>query len=118
LRVYVAGPITHGDTDANVRAGMDVASALLALGHAPYVPQLTFYWDGYRPQAYETWMALSDAWLRQCEAIIRVPGYSPGADREMAVARVLGLPVMALCTHDGRTESLCPDCEGKGWRLL
>jgi len=42
------------------------------------------------------WMVVSAqwdfAWLRRCDAILRLPGHSPGADREMAAAAEQGIP--------------------------
>ena len=35
---------------------------------------------------YETWMEYDLAWLGACEALLRLPGHSPGADREVRYA--------------------------------
>jgi hypothetical protein len=45
------------------------------------------------PHAYETWLTLDLIWLATCDAVWRLPGVSAGADREVAEAQRLGLPV-------------------------
>jgi hypothetical protein len=32
-------------------------------------------------------------WLKCCDAVLRLPGESTGADREVALAKELGIPV-------------------------
>jgi hypothetical protein len=96
VKVYIAGPVTHGDQEANVRAALAAADLVLAAGHWPYVPHLSWYWHRVSPKDYEVWMALDEVWLRACDAILRVPGSSPGADREVALAESLGLPLVTV----------------------
>lgn len=92
MRVYIAGPIAR-DPLGGTRAAILAASRLVDAGHAPYVPHLSVLWEIVSPRPYEDWIALGLAWVGQCEALIRLPGESPGADREVAEARRLGLPV-------------------------
>lgn len=93
LKVYIAGPITKGDQFANVRAALDAATAVLHAGHIPFVPHLTCFWHTVHPQPYETWMMYDAVWLAVCDGVLRIPGESSGADREVTQARRLGLPV-------------------------
>ena len=46
--VYVAGPISKGDTEENVRRAFDVAEAMMAIpgGPVPYVPHNDQEWQG------------------------------------------------------------------------
>lgn len=92
-RVYIAGPYTRGDTAENVRKAVETAHYLLSLGHFPYVPHLTHFWHLLFPRPYEDWMRLDLGWLDTCDALIRLPGDSPGADREVAHAETKGIPV-------------------------
>ena len=39
------------------------------------------------------WLAIDLAWVAVCEAVVRLPGESGGADMETAEARRLGIPV-------------------------
>jgi len=92
-RVYVAGPITLGNQIMNVRTAVMVGTQLLDMGFAPYVPHLNFIWDFLTPRHYETWLALDKEWIKVCDALLRLPGESEGADREVQLANDLGIPV-------------------------
>lgn len=92
-RVYVAGPISIGDQAVNVRKAIIASSELLERGYAPYCPHLTHYWQTVAPQAYETWITLDFEWLPLCDCLLRLPGESKGADREVAFAEERGIPV-------------------------
>jgi len=94
MRVYIAGPITLGNQAENVRRAVKLADELMFRGHAPFVPHLSWFWEyltGKRDP--ETWLRLDFAWLECCDALIRLPGVSEGADREEVAARALGIPV-------------------------
>lgn len=93
MRVYVAGPYTKGDVALNVREIIEVAEKLIEMGHTPFVPHLTHLWHLMSPHHHEYWMELDTVWLEQCEALVRVPGDSTGADRELAHAADLGLGI-------------------------
>lgn len=94
MRVYVAGPLTSGNrfTD-NVRAAIDCADRLVSAGFLPYVPHLCVFWDMVHPHPYEYWMKLDRGWLGSCDVLLRLPGRSPGSDREVLWAKELGIPV-------------------------
>ena len=93
IRVYVAGPLTKGDQFANVALAMDVGNSLLNLGFAPFVPHLYAFMHMVEAQTYETWMKVDDAFLRTCDALLRLPGESAGSDIEVERAMVLSIPV-------------------------
>jgi nucleoside 2-deoxyribosyltransferase len=92
--VYIAGPYT-GNEEANVARALEAGTALLRHGLYPYVPHLSHYWEAKHPHHYEVWMELDFGWVRRCDAVLRLPGPSSGADREVALAERLGLPVFA-----------------------
>lgn len=98
-RIYVAGPYTKPGPTQNVWKAVDVAEKLLALGFAPFVPHFTHFWEIRHHHNYEIWMELDFIWLRQCQCLYRIPGESSGADREVALAKDLGIPVY----HDLQT---------------
>jgi hypothetical protein len=93
LRVYVSGPYTQGDTEQNVRTAMQAAAALMEAGHAPFCPHLSHYIDIERPQPYDEWLRVDLAWVAVCDAVLRLPGVSPGAEIEVDRAEHLGIPV-------------------------
>jgi hypothetical protein len=94
-RIYIAGPIGPNDAGRmqRIHDAIYIANALWRYGCAPFVPHLAHWWDERHPAQYEEWMAYDAVWLRQCEAVYRMAGESPGADREVAWAVANGLPV-------------------------
>jgi len=93
IRLFVAGPYSHGDIVANVRHAERVGAELIALGFAPFIPHLYHYLHVVNPLDYERIMAVDQAWLEQADGLLRLPGYSPGADREVDYAQEHGIPV-------------------------
>ena len=85
-RIFVSGPYTQGDVAQNVKRAMDAADKLIALGYAPYVPHLSHFQHMVHPHSYETWMDIAFAWLEKADGLLRLPGESPGADREVTFA--------------------------------
>lgn len=91
--VYVAGPYSKGDQVLNVRAAVDASNALMFEGFVPFLPHLTMLWHLITPKSYPEWLAYDALWLARCDAVLRLPGESEGADREVDLARSMGLPV-------------------------
>ncbi len=91
--IYVAGPITKGDQFRNVADALDVGATMLQAGMVPFVPHLSCYWHVSHEQPYDVWLAYDLAVIERCDHLYRMPGESPGADREVAHARELGIPV-------------------------
>ena len=93
--VYVAGPISKGDVFANIRLGIDTGAELKKLGFTPFVPHYDYpaymwrndVWD------YETTLQNDFDWIQRCDAVLRLPGESAGADREVAFAKGQNIPV-------------------------
>ena len=81
IRVYVAGPYTHGDVARNVAAAMRAADALIRADAAPFVPHLSHFQHMAHPQPYEVWTALDFAWLETCEALLRLPRVDGNSNR-------------------------------------
>ena len=98
--IYVAGPITKGDQALNVRMGMDAATLLMDNGYIPFVPQLSWFWHLCNPADYEQWMKLDLEWIKRCDALLRLPGESKGADVEVTHAMQLKLQVFAMTAVD------------------
>jgi hypothetical protein len=92
-RIYIAGPYTDPDPASNTLAAIMEGHALLDLGFAPFVPHLTHYMECLQHRPYEQWLEMDFAWLRVADGVLRLPGASSGADREVALARELGIPV-------------------------
>src|SRR5712691_3429327 len=91
--VYMAGPISS-DPFGNARKAIRLYSRLLRdLVVVPFCPHVGFAVNLQVDCSYEAWMADDFAVIRHCDALLRMPGESPGADREVALAEELGIPV-------------------------
>lgn len=93
IKVYIAGPYTKGDPCVNTNIAVKVGQALWDSGFCPFVPHLTHFWHTMIPNSYEMWMDYDMEWMRKCDAVLRLPGVSSGADKEIAEAIELGIPV-------------------------
>ena len=93
--IYVAGPISKGDTHVNVRNGMLAGLELIKRGYVPFVPHNDFGMRLVDPEVmnYEAMLEQDFQWIARCDALLRLPGESPGADREVEHAVSLGLLV-------------------------
>lgn len=95
--IYLAGPLTHESAGYNmmdnVREAMNIYAMIIQMGYFPYCPHLSAFADIVTKIGYEQWMALDFAWLEKCDALVRIGGVSPGADREMKFAREHGIQV-------------------------
>ena len=94
VKIYIAGPYTLGGQARNVRAQIDVANRLAEMGQEPFAPLLNHFWGIVYPHDKEFWMKMDLKWVGVCDGLIRLPGESEGADREVAEARRLGIPVI------------------------
>src|SRR4051812_7042823 len=90
--VYVAGPVT-ADPFGCVRQATNAWRRLKDLGCVPFLPQLSVLHEMVDPQSYEDWLAYDFAVIEHCDALVRLPGDSNGADQEVEHARSLGIPV-------------------------
>lgn len=101
MYVYLAGPMSSlGEPGPSLNAAIVVAARLLRDGCAPFVPHLAFLADAIDPSA--DWKSWSTTWLGRCDALVRLPGESAGADFEVKLARDVGLPVVELASVDHR----------------
>ena len=91
--IYVASPYTKGDVAVNVRNNLAVADQLAQAGFYPFAPLLTHFWHLLFPHPYEFWCEHDNAWIERCDALVRLPGESTGADREVKLAEARGMPV-------------------------
>ncbi len=94
-RIYVAGPLGPNDPGRALRihSAICIGRELLELGHAPFVPH-AFAATGIDGSAsYEQMMSVCFAFLSTCDVLLRIPGASPGADREVVYAEAHGIAV-------------------------
>lgn len=93
IRVYIAGPYTRPDPRVNTHNAIHVANTLMEFGFVPFVPHLSHFWHTISPKSYTDWMEYDLHWVAACQALLRMPGKSDGADVEVEHAKSLGIPV-------------------------
>lgn len=99
ILLYVAGPL--GDSDhwgINTQVAVSWAHAAAELDPRvyPYVPHChgpRFEAHAPKTRDYEWWLAHCLLMVERCDALLRIVGPSAGADREVARARELSLPI-------------------------
>ena len=93
--VFIAGPMsTSGEPGPNLNAAAVAAAELLLAGFFPFVPHVTWILHAIRPDvAVNTWQRWDEYWLRSCDAVLRLPGESRGADEECKLAERIGTPI-------------------------
>ena len=100
--VYLAGPMSADPLAAPLQA-IHLWPTLRALGVLPFMPQLSVLHQMIDPQPYEEWMRYDlDLIAHHVDAVLRLPGDSPGADRECAHAHAHGVPVFVWGTMPER----------------
>ena len=94
MRIYIASAYSKGDTALNIRKVIEAADKLVKLGHTPYIPHLTHFWHLISPKPYEFWLKYDKSFIEDwAECLLRLNNESLGADREVELARQIGIPV-------------------------
>lgn len=91
--IYISSPYTIGDVCENVRAACMAGDEILGKGHTPFIPHLTHLWHIISPKPYNIWLELDMNLMSMCDAVLRLPGESRGADLEIKQAREWCMPV-------------------------
>lgn len=111
LKVYIAGPISKGDTLRNVHRGIEWGQRMLTDGLAPYVPHLDAYMTlaaaAETPGHSDDWRALLEwdlEWVTSSDALFRLAGESVGGDLEVRIAREQNIPVFHEAPKDDPWE--------------
>lgn len=97
FRVYVAGPLSQGDREANVQRAVQVGLKLLEMGYAVFIPHLSYFIDQAGvdgTESWERWLQSDCSWISVADVVLRLPGASRGADREVAFAQERGILVL------------------------
>jgi hypothetical protein len=85
--VYIASPYTFPDPVANTRDACECWHRLWASGVVtPVCPLLSMLLHFHKPLSWEEWIEYDLEVLTRCDAVLRLPGESKGADREMEEA--------------------------------
>ena len=115
--VYLAGPITKNNRNLNFYQACEAQIRLMRTGeYSCYNPILSMANFENSNVSWEEWLECDESWIRVSDLLLRLPGESKGADREVAYAISIGVPVVTvdyfeclrdLFTHEGDpTESI------------
>jgi hypothetical protein len=102
--ILIAGPYrsgTNGDAAAiaaNLRRLEEAAAPIYRLGHIPMVGEwvalpIVRGLQGNDASNVDVLYDTARLLLQRCDAVLRLPGESAGADNDVAIARRRGLPV-------------------------
>src|SRR4029077_6312199 len=91
--VYIAGPYTHGDVAENVHNACLTWKALWDAGYVPICPHCPHMQHLIDPMTYARWLESHTFLLSVCHAVLRIPGPSDGADKEVEMATQIEIPV-------------------------
>jgi len=106
LLILIAGPYRSGTGDdpalmaANLTRLEEAAWPIFARGHVPMIgewvalPVLSSAGaDVFSPLAADVLYPTAERLLQHCDAVLRLPGASSGADEDVRIARERGIPV-------------------------
>ena len=94
LKIYIAGPVTEGDRLNNFMQACIAQRDLMSCGHAPFNPILSIMHPDALAIPYESWIETDLAWVAVADVVLRLPGKSRGADREVEFAKNNNIPVL------------------------
>ena len=93
--LYVAAPYTRPDPVTNTHFVCRVAMIVYEQTNwCPVVPHLSLVWQAVTPRSEPHWYEYDLHLMRRCNAIVRLPGFSIGADREIEVAAECGMRIV------------------------
>ena len=105
--VYISSPYSIGDKIKNIHRQINVAHKLMDNGLVPLAPLPgSHVLNEMRWRPYEDWMAVDLEHVASCDAVLRLKGESSGADREVAFAESLGIPVFFSETDEVPSDLL------------
>lgn len=93
--IYLACPLTAGNRNWNLFQACETERQLMLAGFAPQNPahttQLPWAWQPEFP--HSMWLDCCFPLIERCDALIRLPGYSVGADAECDHAKRNFVPI-------------------------
>ena len=121
-RIYVAGPYTFSapgelasaeERAQHVQTAARIAERLRKAGWTPFLPHAHYgAWNDalgglvFAGRAgHDEVMTQCLRWVDVCEAVVRIPGYSPGSDAETLHATQMGIPVYSAADLDKLTRA-------------
>ena len=98
-RVYIAGPISKGDLQHNIDQSREAFFKLTKAGFAPFNPVLSVFAESNTPStgtttlSHKQWLQVDLSWVACAQVVLRLPGFSVGADQEVEFATTAGIPI-------------------------
>ena len=62
-------------------------------GHTPFIPHMNLLANLITPHGEAIWLDEVLKFVPRCDAVLRLPGESRGADKEVSLANEMGIPV-------------------------
>lgn len=102
--IYLAGPITKNNRNLNFYQACEAQIRLMRTGeYSCYNPMLSMANFENSNLSWDDWLDCDESWIRVSDLVLRLPGESKGADREVAFAKSIGIPVVGIeyfeCLH-------------------
>lgn len=102
IKTYFAAPYTTPSAAENVAAYWRAVAAYMRMCEladpgtviVPVCPHAYHYLAQVHDFGYEHWMTLDFELIRGCQVLVRLPGFSSGADREVDFAHEIGVGVV------------------------
>ena len=91
--VFISGPYSGGGVEQNLDNVKEIASRLIDLGFAPIIPHFYHYVDMKYNKPYDIWLECALELLERADILFRLPGDSPGADKEEELANTLNMAI-------------------------
>lgn len=82
-----------GDKAYNFYKGVTTGHTLMKAGFAPFIPHMSFINESFHTVTWEEWLEYDETWIAVSDAIFRIKGKSPGAEREVKFARKRQIPI-------------------------
>lgn len=116
--VYIAGPYSGRDAhghhgymviEQNILNARNAMKELVNLGYGVFCPHThSAHFEVITPDAsIDYWYDLDIYFLRFCHALLRLPGASSGADKEVELCQDLGIPVFYNIENLVENLSVC-----------
>lgn len=92
--IYIASPYTKGDNFVNVQRSIEAANKLLDMGYIAISPLVnSVFYHMQRERSWSEWMEIDYQLVNMCDCLVRLPGDSTGADKEVIYALSHNKPV-------------------------
>ena len=92
--IYISSPYTIGDVAENVHVQIAASHRIMDMGHSPAWPLSSHFLHMFRQRSYEDWLRVDLELVPTAHVLLRLPGKSAGADREILEAHEHNVPVV------------------------